>query len=1116
MIEINLLGNFEVIYNGKTIDGFSTDKVRALFAYLVVEHDRPHYRQQLSTLLWPDQPDSRSRHNLRQALSNLKQTLPNLNSLKVTPKTILFQTQESIQIDVAAFSVLAKTCQHHRHESINTCLPCLQCQQKMLNLYRGEFLAHFPAISAEPFEEWLVITREAFHQLAIQSLNSLMNFHQYRGEFDQALSYSKQLTHFAPWNEEGYRKSMYYLAQQGKRSESLKEYNRCKEALNKEFGIPPTDGTQNLAEKIMGNTLEQYCPSPKPGLSLPSFIGRKQELAEIAERLANPDCRLLTLSGAGGSGKTRLALQSAEQHAGIFRDGIFFIPLVNVNNIAEAVQQIGNVLNLQVEKNPLKQICEHLHEKQLLLILDNFEHIISNCEVLSEIIQATTKVKILITSRERLCLHEEWVYTVEGLTYKTDDDEPEKSENDAILLFTLRAKQTIHNFQINDTNRNNILRICELVEGFPLGIELAASTVAHQPCKNIADTLENNLKALNSQIRNIPERHRNLQAAFDYSWKLLPKIEQQALSKLSIFIGPFSTAAAGIVTGTSNEILTGLVKRSLLKLSNDGLYGFHDVIHQFAREKCENPEPLFMKHARYYTEFIEQIENISSPEGVSSLQSHRTDILAAWKWIINNQVEIDLLTKLLPGILTIFTRIGPLSEGKILFTQTIQQLETIAKQNELIDQLAISIGQIDFELCEFDDVLENMQSIAEQSPFVHQHAQAKYILGQVYSTKGETETANKVLLQALTYSEDQNDLHLKMNILIELGRVSIRASAYELSMFYNQQALDLSQQINDLYGQASALTSIGTVYFYTGKLQQARNLSEQALVLYQKLKDRRNESRVCNNLSNIIAEMGDLSLSMVYSRKALEILSTMGNDQRKAFVLHNLGATYWELGDYYKAKQTYHKALNIYQTINIPHAAAEIYGNLAITEFSLGNYTKAKEYAEISIDITNEVDNKENLANAHYYLGKIEYQMGNLDQAKKILEHGLKIRLEIPHTGRIAEFYIILADISINLSDFETGISYCNSILEMIDQGEIFFGADDPLYIFYTLWKILTQIEDERKIQVLEKAMSLLQQRANSITDPDYRKMYLENVPSHRQLIAHYQEQQERISTPTR
>jgi transcriptional regulator with XRE-family HTH domain len=268
-------------------------------------------------------------------------------------------------------------------------------------------------------------------------------------------------------------------------------------------------------------------PQPTP------FIGRADELAEIAERLTDPACRLLTLVGPGGIGKTRLALEAAHEQQPNFADGVYFValtPIASPNLVAPAIAGTLKLTSYD-PADPIASIVHDLREKALLLLLDNFEHLLEATNLLTDILAAAPQVKILVTSREALNLQEEWVRRVDGLSFPVSGDDENAEDYSAIRLFVERARRIRGNFSLTDES-DNVARICQLVQGMPLAIELAATWLKTLPCARIADEIQRNLDFLASPLRNVAERHRSVRAIFDQSWKLLTIEEQSVFQTL--------------------------------------------------------------------------------------------------------------------------------------------------------------------------------------------------------------------------------------------------------------------------------------------------------------------------------------------------------------------------------------------------------------------------------------------------------------------------------------------------------------------------------------------------------------------------------------------------------
>jgi predicted ATPase len=334
-------------------------------------------------------------------------------------------------------------------------------------------------------------------------------------------------------------------------------------------------------------------PQPNP------FVGREAELAQIASRLADPNCRLLTLWGPGGIGKTCLALRAAVDHLESFPDGVFFISLEKEAKLENLPFAIAKALNIQVhsQAEPQKQVLGFLRAKKLLLVLDSFEHLIKGEGVVEEILQQAGDSKMLLTSRQSLNLEEEWLLDIDGLAYPAQNKVADLDNYPAVQLFVENARRVVSNYSISDSEKPAILDICRLVEGMPLGIKLAAGWVRYLSCKEIAAEIEHNLDFLVNPKSTGSKRHHSLRANFEHSWNLLSDDEKLIVCKLSIFHESFNRAAAERAAGGSLQSLTYLIQKSLIRtvnsLNGDApvRYAMPNYIRQFAEEKLTKIPP---------------------------------------------------------------------------------------------------------------------------------------------------------------------------------------------------------------------------------------------------------------------------------------------------------------------------------------------------------------------------------------------------------------------------------------------------------------------------------------------------------------------------------------------
>src|SRR5574341_398441 len=383
-LTINVLGTLQVSMDDVPIQSFESDKVRALLAYLVVEADRSHSREKLIGLLWPDSSEEAARHNLRQALFNLRLALADHTArppyFLITRNAIQFNRESDYSLDLDQFNSYFHAWEKNwgrESTDASTLLPQLE---EMVKLYQGEYLQHFSLGDSAEFEDWIVVRRESLRQHMMAALTYLANEYEHRGNFQAARCYALHQLELDPWREEAHYQIMQVLALEGERSAALAQYENCKKVLAEELGVEPSAKTRELYEQIRSGTLttrdKTFANTPSvPVHSLPvaltTFIGREQELADLDRLIADPEYRCLTLVGPGGIGKTRLALQAADQHRHAFTDGVAFIPLASVGSVNTVISAIANAIHFSFygPSDPKVQLLNYLRDKHMLLVV---------------------------------------------------------------------------------------------------------------------------------------------------------------------------------------------------------------------------------------------------------------------------------------------------------------------------------------------------------------------------------------------------------------------------------------------------------------------------------------------------------------------------------------------------------------------------------------------------------------------------------------------------------------------------------------------------------------------------------------------------------------------------
>ena len=375
------------------------------------------------------------------------------------------------------------------------------------------------------------------------------------------------------------------------------------------------------------------------------FVGRTGEIGELAQLLGDPNCRLLTIVGPGGMGKTRLALEVARAVQAHYADGIAFVSLQSVADSDGIPSVIADALRVQLDQQQPadQQIFRYLAVRDMLLILDNFEHLVTaGAAFISQLLQMTRQPKVLVTSREPLKLQSEWIRQVEGMPFPGTDAITDLETYGAVQLFVERARRLRRDFLL-EREAQDVIHICQLLGGMPLGIELAAAWLRHLSCAQIATEIQHNLDFLATQAHDMPDRHRSIRAVFDHSWTLLTPQEQTVFRKLAVFHGGFTIEAATVVADASLSTLTSLVDKSLLMMTEAGRYALHELLRQYSAEKLnetEDTEQLADAHSAYFAGFMADraidIKGRRQLAGLNAIEADLDNLRVAWLWAVDH------------------------------------------------------------------------------------------------------------------------------------------------------------------------------------------------------------------------------------------------------------------------------------------------------------------------------------------------------------------------------------------------------------------------------------------------------------------------------------------------
>ncbi len=926
-LSLHLLGPARVTLDDRPVSDFATDKARALLFYLAVEAGSAHRREALTGLLWPDQPEERARQSLRQALLNVRQALGGDEAsdalLLATRDAMGLRPGADVWLDVAVFSEEMAACERHRHRRLASCRPCLERLRRAVALYRGDFLAQFHLADSDIFEEWAVLRREWLHRRAVEALSYLADYHERRGEWGAAREYATRQVQLEPWREEAHRQLMRLLALEGQRSAALAQYEACRRALHNELGVEPAAETSALFARIRaGDRPGTVVPPVSLPVAPTSFVGRAAELAELGDLLVDPDCRLVTLVGPGGIGKTRLALQVAADQLGAFAHGVYFVPLAAVDSAEQLVAALADAVQLALrdQDDPRQQLLRYLGGKEMLLVLDSVEHIPAAAAMLAEILRRAPGVVLIVTSRERLDLQEEWVFDLQGLDCPAEGSR-ELEGYSAAELFVQRARRVQRTFAPSPDEAALVAQICRLLEGNPLGLELAASAVASRSCREIASEVARGLDVLATMLSNVPERHRSVRASIDYSWGLLREAERTAFRRLAVFRGRFSREAVLQVTEATPAVLSVLVRKSLLRHDPAGGFDLHVLLRQYAGERLaalpEEEKATRLRHTRHYADLMERAsERLRGADWKGALASISAEIEEARQaWQVSLQRGWDReAEQILPALYLFYRVCGRCQEGADLLGLAVERWSGLPAQAGALARVLSRQG-----------TLRYYQRLLPQ--------------------------ARRALERSLAILDPAGPPGELIFALVNLAQVARGEGRYEEACRLAERGLELSRQAGDAWGIGSALLLLSMVRHHAGVVEQSEAFLVEGLSVARSSGDPFLLMGTLNALGDLACHRGEYARGEALFAECLALSREMGHLYNVALHCNNLGTALHSVGRYDEARAAYLESLQICRQVNDPSGQAVALSNLGEVASALGQHERARRYYEEGLAI---------------------------------------------------------------------------------------------------------------------------------------------------------------------
>ncbi len=708
--------------------------------------------------------------------------------------------------------------------------------------------------------------------------------------------------------------------------------------------------------------------------SLTPFIGREPELAVLVQLLADPQCSLLTIVGPGGIGKTRLGIEAARLSQELFPDGIWFVPLGSLNSPALIVPAIAEAVDFKFQdpSNLQAQLLRYLRLKKALLVLDGAEHLLEGAAVFTDLLTECQQVNLLVTSRERLNLLSEWVFEVKGLPVPPSDQIEQFEAYSSVTLFLQSARRASAGFEIRENERRWVLKICQIMEGLPLGIELSAAWVGLLSCEEISKEIQRNLDFLSVSMHDFPERHRSLRATLDHSWKLLNMEERLILSRLAVFHGGFRREAAQEICGASLAILSSLRDKTLLYRTDPEYYALHEIIRQYAGQKLaedsnEN-EQIKDLHAAYYvrclSEWEVELKSSRQVEIFNGMALEIANLSRGWQHMVTDyrpgsgkrkQCPADLLHSALFSLSLFYEMRCRCWEAVQLFSESVEYLLSIQAKFEntedytswisVLGQITAYLGLHQAYVLQYGQAVEHLEEairLFEKSQSWIEKAQAQMMLASIDYRKGQYQRSVVLYEQSLAVFREAGESWWYALTLINLARTYLPIGKI-------QEAEDLCREGFHLVepGNHPLELSLRTVFAFARYLQndfvQAEYLMHDNLQLGYQYRNQRMTANIYIDLSKVMLVTDRVERAEQYLQESIKLLSDFGESDDLAYALIHLGKCFIARLDFEAARQIFFQVIKIGQSLEMFYLVYWALVNIARMDWCEGYTENALE-----------------------------------------------------------------------------------------------------------------------------------------------------------------------------
>lgn len=1024
-LHIRCFGGLQITLDGDVVTGFHSRKAQALLCYLAVTATA-HSRSALAGLLWGNLPETSARTNLRKVLHNLRQLVgPYLTfsraDVAIDPRTLLW-------LDVAELEAAVR-------QSTSTPLKNVVAVEQASALYTGEFLHGFELRDAPEFDVWSLSQRARLHDLATDLLDALLRHYTHAQDIATAIRYARRLIDMDPWREESHRCLMRLLAQSGERSAALMQYEACRQVLAAELGVEPEEQTTALYRQICDGRLvpesaakssvsapsvqSTVLPPQKPSrqrLPRPTtpFIGRETDLRKLARLLADPAIRLVTIYGAGGMGKTRLATELALVQIDQFDHGTYFVSLAPVDSTAQMISTIAEAIGLTFQKggDPPTQLFDFLRARSLLLVLDNLDHLLTKTELITQMLQAAPGLKIVVTTRTRLSLQGEQLFPIDGLDLPQKNAEPQQAiQSGAVKLFVHGARRVQPDFALTDEKVTPVVRICRFVQGMPLAILLAAAWVETLTPAEIEREIIQDIDFLEMRYRDAPERHWSIRAVFDYSWRLMTEREQRLFQGLSVFQGSFTYQAAQVVTKISLQELRTLVNKSLLNRTPEGRYQIHELPRQYAMKMLARApaarEAASNAHCAFYSDLLHsqesKLKSAHRATTLATLWAEMQNLRAAWDWAILH-AKTEQLDQAMESLAALYQWRGRYWEGEEAFRMLAEKMASLGLEEgeRLLARALIWQANFNRDLGRTDLAIQlSEQSLALLASTLFsgrdtriQRAAALYSLGAA-TLRHDYDKARNLWNQSYELYRDAGERWGMANVLGYRSMIAWELGQYDEAKHLIQENLAIQETVGNQIDIGNMYSTLGWISLTLGEFEEAERLAYKCTIHYRESADQASIAKGLRDLAGPKILLGRFADADQLLEESLALFSELGGGGDLVFTNILQGETKAHLGQYRQARAQQNIALQLAKRFEDRAGEGRAclwLGRIALAE---GNISEAHRWLQRSTAILHDIGQKDQFGAALASLGHAEFVTGNPAEAFTLTRQALQMASEI-------------------------------------------------------------------------------------------------------------------------